>query len=995
MPNPLEYLIQIKNQGTAAFSAIQADIKATTAASKAANADILQSDKATKQQQYTISKAQYFANIENKKREAAEIYAISKAQYQAHAENEARKVAASKAANDAIVAASAKANAEMLANLRATGAAASAAGVPGGMLLGRGASILTSPAGLTVAGGVALVTVLGALAAATKSFGDQIQRVDNISAATGLSTTKIQILQEVAKETGVEFGSLSTAVVRFQATLGKGEGLDEYGESTSKLRKKLQDLGIDTRQGALETMVQFKDMLDQVGDREKAQQILLDALGIRAKALAPLLLNVNVNLRQMMEAIGKTNVVVSDEGIQNARILHDIWAGIARSVESSANWALEFIARTIVGGGGQPGGRLPIAPWKYDDSSSSGLRLKTAKDLQAEARAKFESAGMAPVDVKIMQLEADEKKKVTDEDWAGAAAIKERIKALKEQQSVEQKSADVIRQTVDKFRVLYGDIQGRFSSIHVYDAQGREIAPIDPGTGLPMSNKTWLPGQAAASSAAEMARNIPDLSKSLETQEFITKITMAVSAVKATDIGLPQREEGTIYQGLSEKNAQAVQALRDMADQGKEAGRLIQQGAEQFKKETEQMGGRLFDALWRGQTGMVDLIKSLAMAPAKKVFENIFGLAFGSVAGKAGGLIGGQVQKDANGNVIYDDSGRPKLTKLGEILKGTPLGADTAKLQADLIIKNAADRHAQHQTTNDLLQKIADVATAPLTGSNGGSLGTVGTLIGLGGILAGAGGGTNGGGFGALINQGFGGKGPFGIGTGGGGLGGPFTPDAGWGGFKAGLGSPSSVWEAIGLNNTGTSSPNGLSTAQQAGSIVSALGVVGTGAMTAKAGFQRGGVGGDAQGVAAIAGTAAALDPEPVSKAVLAGVALVAGIVSAIAGDSVKKRNEQIATTIAGEKFYANQPIFGNRQFALGGFEESNMHAGPYGIVAPGSQQENNGAGPTAGHTFNVTIHALDMNSIRDRIPELTDMFATAMTGGRAPQFRQAMREAN
>lgn len=486
-------------------------------------------------------------------------------------------------------------------------------------------------------------------------------------------------------------------------------------------------------------------------------------------------------------------------------------------------------------------------------------------------------------------------------------------------------------------------------------------------------------------------------SKSLDTLLLQNKLMFATAGISPSDIGMPQRQEGTIGQGLTEKNAQAIQALKDMVDQGKEAGRLIQQGADSFAREARQMGGKIFDALWQGHTGLVDLLKASVKAPAKTIFENVFGIAVGGLAGKAGTLIGGQVQKDSNGNTVYDDNRRPKLTKLGEILKGTPLGADTAKLQGELIIKNAADRHAQHEKTNELLGKMVNdmERTSEAVSANtplGSTRGAIAAAV-LAAVLSPSSGGGSNGGYGALINQGFGG-GRFGIG-GGGGLGGPFTPDSGWGGFSAGLGSPSSVWEGIGLNNTGTSSPNGLSSAQIAGSAVAAAGVLAAGVYGVKTGIQQGGVGGYAKSIGSAAGTAAALDPEPISKAVLGGIALAGGIVSAIFGSNGANRQKEIATAIGNERYYANQPLFAGREFALGGFEESNMHAGPYGVVAPYSSQA--GFSPTTGasHTINLTINALDTQNIMDRAGDISAAVSHGITSGQAPQLVQTMREAN
>ena len=71
-------------------------------------------------------------------------------------------------------------------------------------------------------------------------------------------------------------------------------------------------------------------------------------------------------------------------------------------------------------------------------------------------------------------------------------------------------------------------------------------------------------------------------------------------------------------------------------------------------------------------------------------------------------------------------------------------------------------------------------------------------------------------------------------------------------------------------------------------------GVVVGGAMSAYNGFSRGGAKGGLQGTASVLGTAAALDPEPISKGVLAAAAVITGIVASVLGDPKVQRQQQI-----------------------------------------------------------------------------------------------------
>lgn len=187
-----------------------------------------------------------------------------------------------------------------------------------------------------------------------------------------------------------------------------------------------------------------------------------------------------------------------------------------------------------------------------------------------------------------------------------------------------------------------------------------------------------------------------------------------------------------------------------------------------------------------------------------------------------------------------------------------------------------------------------------------------------------------------------------------------------------------------------------------------------TGVMSAIKGFSQGGGRGITSGIGAVAGTAAMLDPEPISKGILTAVAAVSGIVKGIFGDPKANRERDETNTLAQNAFVAPPTINGIQ--ALGG-AGNNLNYNKYGklelspfagynvtdptqyqnqltgqiFTTPGSVTAGDYVGtptaiaPTAiaptykaansagngGTTINLTVHALDSQSIMDRSSDI------------------------
>jgi hypothetical protein len=116
------------------------------------------------------------------------------------------------------------------------------------------------------------------------------------------------------------------------------------------------------------------------------------------------------------------------------------------------------------------------------------------------------------------------------------------------------------------------------------------------------------------------------------------------------------------------------------------------------------------------------------------------------------------------------------------------------------------------------------------------------------------------------------------------------------GGFGKGVGSVltgDSISTLLGYGTPGVNGQPGTdpTTAQRVGAGVGIAGAVVGGGLAAYSDFKKGGAGGALSGIGAIAGTAAALDPEPISKAVLAVAAIALPLIGGFFNGPQKRTN--------------------------------------------------------------------------------------------------------
>lgn len=176
--------------------------------------------------------------------------------------------------------------------------------------------------------------------------------------------------------------------------------------------------------------------------------------------------------------------------------------------------------------------------------------------------------------------------------------------------------------------------------------------------------------------------------------------------------------------------------------------------------------------------------------------------------------------------------------------------------------------------------------------------------------------------------------------------------------------------------------------------------------------FKKGGAQGALQGVGAITGAAAMVDPEPVSKAILMGVALGASVLSAVLGDPHAIREAQIARTLQTSQYRA--PVSINASMTTGGgYSDYDRFGGvrgsnlsPYpsveqgyfdarrGVSVPGRTDSYFGGANPGGAPppVIVQVQTLDSRSFNDNSHLVAEALQHALITGKATGLQETLR---
>lgn len=292
-------------------------------------------------------------------------------------------------------------------------------------------------------------------------------------------------------------------------------------------------------------------------------------------------------------------------------------------------------------------------------------------------------------------------------------------------------------------------------------------------------------------------------------------------------------------------------------------------------EEYRQFAGQVFDMLnSRGGGGVGDFGRGMLKTLERQIFVNASGTIFQSLGGMLGGLIPGQTGAD----------GKP--TGIGKLLAGTLFSDQNKRLDAEL----ASNTRETFQNTAVMRQLTAVIAAGVGGGAAGAAGGTVQSVLSsmvdedseLASLLGLTGGGSGGGG------------------------------SRGWAGSN--VAEDEELASLLGMRaGGGGKNYQGYKTLGTAGTIAA----LGTGAFGVYSGLHQGGAQGGLTAASSALGTAAALDPEPVSRTILTIAAMASGFGAILFGDPKQRKAAQWDRMLSDARF--SMPEAQNLTFDLYG----------------------------------------------------------------------------
>lgn len=181
----------------------------------------------------------------------------------------------------------------------------------------------------------------------------------------------------------------------------------------------------------------------------------------------------------------------------------------------------------------------------------------------------------------------------------------------------------------------------------------------------------------------------------------------------------------------------------------------------------------------------------------------------------------------------------------------------------------------------------------------------------------------------------------------------------------------------IGYDEMGQPQFAGTSGAERAGAIVGAAGTITAGGFGVYSGIKQGGAKGTLNAVASGAATAAALDPEPISKTILAAIALVSSLAGTFLPNPKESFDRRQTDLLNSRRFTGPDALNQTYDYSTGGNTVDYDFRGKPRVIV---QQ-----------TINFAPQMLDMASLERRGPDMAKVVGRLMIGGQTPEIKQAI----
>jgi hypothetical protein len=558
-------------------------------------------------------------------------------------------------------------------------------GTGGGILGGLGAVTSAIPDGVLAVGG--LTAALAGLAAVgitvTKGLADTAQAINNTAAATGLSTTQVQIYDRLAKEMDLDSGSLTNAFARLQAQIGefvtKGKTADE---STQNFIRVLDKFGISVKntdgsvRGINDIISDFANVVQALPDKNLAAALTMEAFGTRGKILAQIInqaTNEGKTYKETVDGIARSGIPIPEGTVQNLQKAKNAWDKLWEAAAGQAVGYRVEIAETFLRATGlQSILNGEAGPQDAQSKALAELR-KNQRPLSSgesffvgdPAKAKAQIEALLKGDERAAQIE-DLRKQATEELAHGNYNV---ALSLAQQVSSLEKALELSKQQAEVWKRIEESL---FRPQGASTAQGREARSVQelfnnflnpgqggaPEIGIGSSPNITNPLAGVLGPQAKPGVNGFDiLSQINKEHEDLFKSQRDIDAEHYQD-ELDSLNEALKKQLISQQeyNAAAIKLAQDRNKTLNDAD-----------KKYEDEAGSLFEDLISGKTksfseALLKDVENIALGPVKKIFEQLIGSQlqalsdlfsgkkpgasgsaggiWGTITGKIGGVIG-------------------------------------------------------------------------------------------------------------------------------------------------------------------------------------------------------------------------------------------------------------------------------------------------------------------------------------------------------------------
>ena len=295
--------------------------------------------------------------------------------------------------------------------------------------------------------GIAIGAIGGAAIAAgagifkfVSGAADAMEKLDNLSAITGIATDDLQAYQQIAKNAGLESLDLGRTIAKLNQELGT--------PAAGEFEKNLKALGISTvdlngkTKDAVTILDELGVVLRSIEDPAERSQVALAVLGTKQRDLIPLLLNSNKSLKDQGAELKQLGIAYDDLTKQKLREFDAMMDKVSTWWEIGKVKAMSFTAElgNVVTGFFKGG----VAGVLYKDAVK-GVTAATEEAVE----------GPMPDYVQLMKDAAAQEK-----------ASEEAAKKLKEEQEKLNKEFEACVKAVEKLGLQYRNVTSSYDAFY-------------------------------------------------------------------------------------------------------------------------------------------------------------------------------------------------------------------------------------------------------------------------------------------------------------------------------------------------------------------------------------------------------------------------------------------------------------------------------------------------------------------------------------------------